>query len=93
MGVTVFIINLRCDQYQVASFGKAGAIVIDKRSSEVWVTDTYGIGAEQTIYLKPVGYCGYQKNGWTYKADEKRNNKNTTWLIWLKRKLFNVNCI
>ena len=87
--IVIIFNNLRNTQYQVASFGKTGAIIVDKQSGEAWITDSYEIGSKQTIYLKPVGYCGYQKNNWTYKADEKKSNKNTTWLIWFKRKLFN----
>ncbi len=84
--------QLSCrSKYQVASFGQNGAIVIDKRSGETWVTDSYiqhiGQPGEETIfYLKPVGYCDSQNDDYAYTPDEKRNDKNTSWDMWLRRR-------
>lgn len=80
-------------RYKIASSGKNNAIVIDTYTGEAWITDKYEIPkafsseTEEITYLKPVGYCDQQKEAYKYTPDEKRNNRNTTWYIWLSRKL------
>lgn len=87
----VFASTFRSNKYQVSSFGNNGAIVVDQYSGEAWITDSYveyvGRPGEKTVfYLKPISYCGSQIHDWAYTPDERRNDKNTSWWIWLKRK-------
>ena len=86
-----FFFSREAVRYQITGCGQDRAVLVDRYSGEVWITDTYttstGIHGHETIFfLKPVGYCDKQKDNYTYKPDEKRNNKNTTFEEWLKRK-------
>lgn len=75
--------------YQATQYGNSGAIIIDKRTGEAWVTDSYeesvGNSTEKIIYLRPIGYCGEQNENYTYLPEDKRNSKNASWLMRLKR--------
>jgi hypothetical protein len=92
--ILFFLIGQNQTQYQVASFGSMGAVVIDQQTGEAWITDSYDDisgnrynTTEKKFYLKPLSYCDYQKEGFSYKPDEWRNKNNSTWWIWLKRKI------
>ncbi len=91
--ILFLVMNQSHNKYQVASFSSTGSVVIDQQTGEAWVTDSYDgykhfTGtSEKIIYFKPIGYCDGQNDTYTYKPEEKRNNKNTTWWIWFKRKI------
>lgn len=77
-------------KYQVTRYGKDRAIIIDSNTGEAWTTEEYeqyGIINKKITTLVPIGYSDRQKDEWTYTPDEPRNDKNTTWWEWLKRKL------
>ena len=88
---TIFIVivastlNLNRTKYQVASFGSSGAIIIDQQSGEAWVTHIWNASGT-SISLQPIGYDGTQEDFCTYKPDDRRNNENATWWLWLKKK-------
>ncbi|MBY0110021.1 MAG: hypothetical protein K2X90_02855 [Candidatus Babeliaceae bacterium] len=82
----LYLLLPKHSEYQVARYGQERAIVIDSHTGEAWVTEEYNYNNQNNTTLVPVGYSGYQKDEWVYTPNDRRNNKNISWLRWLSRK-------
>ena len=80
-----FFSSPRCQRYQVARHDKNRAIVIDTQTGEAWTTEKFIDREYAETCLSPINYYPCQNDDWTYKPNERRNKKNTTWGVLIRR--------
>lgn len=98
LSALALIILPGCDQsrgrYQVASYGNAGAIIIDTETGEAWIMEGEAKGKNPyrfdsrtmpcTNYFTPAHYWSQDLETNHCRPDKTRNN-NADWWTWLKR--------
>jgi len=76
-------------RYQVANYGSSQAIVLDTKTGEAWISDSVKKYSYEIPALKPIQYVYKQsesKEFAVYTPDETRNESNSSWWSFLKRK-------